>query len=57
MFAPVSTNNWYHDPLIKIHWENVGINTPNEKILNLKACYRMVLLVYVVAIQVKFDLW
>ena len=55
--SPVSTNNWYHDLLIKIHWENVGINTPNEKILKLKACYRMVLLVYVVAIQVKFDLW
>ena len=26
--SPVSTNNWYHDLLIKIHWENVGINTP-----------------------------
>ena len=25
--------------------------------LHLKACYRMVLLVYVVAIQAKFDLW
>ena len=55
--SPVSTNNWYHDLLIKIHWENVGIYTPNKKILYLKACYRMVFLVYVVAIQVKFDLW
>ena len=39
--SPVSTNNWYHDLLIKIHWENVGINTPNKKILHLKACCRM----------------
>ena len=30
--SPVSTNNWYHDLLIKIHWENVGVNTPNKKI-------------------------
>ena len=29
--SPVSTNNWYHDLLIKIHGENVGINTPNKK--------------------------
>ena len=55
--SPVSTNNWYHDLLIKIHWENVGVNTQNKKILHLTACYRMVLLVYVVAIQVKFDLF
>ena len=31
----VSTNSWYHDLLIKIHWENVGINTP-KKVLHLR---------------------
>ena len=36
--SPVGTNNWYHDLLFKIHSENVGINTPNKKILHLKAC-------------------